>query len=143
MSLLALRGGVWPKALALLGIVGAIVYSLVVVAQVVRTPSLIVVLAGVGGVVLLPVWYTCLGLSCATSGNGASMRTFIIELSIASAGASRAQRETTASCRQRRVAGAVGPPGSGSRVPGYWREGPVLFRMGRAPHTREQKDWVS
>jgi hypothetical protein len=61
-SLLALRGGVWPKALALLGIVGAIVYSLVVVAQVVRTPSLIVVLAGVGGVVLLPVWYIWLGL---------------------------------------------------------------------------------
>jgi hypothetical protein len=62
VSLLALRGGVWPQPLALLGIVGAIVYSLAVVAQVVQTQPLLAILAGVGGVVLLPLWYIWLGL---------------------------------------------------------------------------------
>jgi hypothetical protein len=71
VSLLALRSGIfdpgerlgtWPKPLAFLGMVGAIVYSLVVVGQVVQTPSLIVILAGVGGVILIPLWYIWLGL---------------------------------------------------------------------------------
>jgi hypothetical protein len=62
VSLLALRGGTWPKLLASLGMVGAIVYSLAVVAQVVRAPPLLVILAGVGGVILVPIWYIWLGL---------------------------------------------------------------------------------
>src|SRR5258708_9708548 len=52
VSLLALRGGTWPKPLAYLGIVGAIVYSLAVVAQVVQTQPLLMILAGVGCVIL-------------------------------------------------------------------------------------------
>jgi hypothetical protein len=36
----------------------------------------------------------------------------------------------------------VGRPSSGGRVPGYWREGPVLFLVEHAPHAREQKDSV-
>ena len=67
-SLLALRGGTWPKPLAYLGIVGAIVYSLAVVAQVVQTQPLLVILAGVGGVVLLPIWYIWLGLRLRQAG---------------------------------------------------------------------------
>jgi hypothetical protein len=62
VSLLALRGGTWPMLLASLGIVGAIVYSLAVIAQVVQTPPLLVILAGVGGIILLPIWYIWLGL---------------------------------------------------------------------------------
>jgi hypothetical protein len=48
--------------LAVLGTIGAIVYSLAVVAQVVQTQPLLAILAGVGGVVLLPLWYIRLGL---------------------------------------------------------------------------------
>jgi Domain of unknown function (DUF4386) len=62
VSLLALRGGTWPKVLASLGIVGAILYWLVVVGQVFQTPTLIALIAGLGGVVLLPIWYIWLGL---------------------------------------------------------------------------------
>src|SRR5262249_41022621 len=51
VSLLALRGHAWPGLLAYLGIVGALVFWLAVVAQVVQTSTLLVVLAGVGGVV--------------------------------------------------------------------------------------------
>jgi hypothetical protein len=61
VNMLALRGGTWPKPLAFVGIVGAIVYSLVVVAQVAQIQSLIVILAGVG-VILIPLWYIWLGL---------------------------------------------------------------------------------
>jgi hypothetical protein len=61
VGVLALRGGTWPKPLAYVGIVGAIVYSLVVVAQVAQIPLLIVILAG-GGVFLIPLWYIWLGL---------------------------------------------------------------------------------
>jgi hypothetical protein len=67
VNLLALRGGTWPKPLALVGIVGAIVYSLVVVAQVAQIQSLIVILAG-GGVFLIPLWYIWLGLRLRKSG---------------------------------------------------------------------------
>jgi Domain of unknown function (DUF4386) len=66
VSVLALRGGAWPKPLALVGIVGAVVYSLVVVAQVAQTQSLIVILAG-GGVFLIPLWYIWLGLRLRTA----------------------------------------------------------------------------
>ncbi len=68
VSLLALRGGAWPRPLAYLGLVGAIVFWLSVVAQVVQTPTLLVILAGVGGVVLLPIWYMWLGLRLCKSG---------------------------------------------------------------------------
>jgi uncharacterized protein DUF4386 len=61
VSLLALRGA-WPQMLALLGIVGAIVYLLAVAAQVVQTQPLLAILAGVGGVILIPLWYIWLGL---------------------------------------------------------------------------------
>jgi|SRR6266545_5723336 len=62
VSLLALRGSAWPKPLAYLGIALAIAYWLVVVAEVIQTQSLIAILAGVGGLILVPIWYIWLGL---------------------------------------------------------------------------------
>ena len=50
------------QSLASLGFVGAIVYSLAEVSQVVQGQPLLAILAGVGGVVLLPLWYIWLGL---------------------------------------------------------------------------------
>ncbi len=62
VSLLALRGGMWPKLLAFVGISVALVYWLLLVGEVVQAQSLIAIIAGAGGVVLLPIWYTWLGL---------------------------------------------------------------------------------
>ena len=62
VSLLALRGGMWPKPVAAVGISVAIAYWLAVVGEVAQSQSLIAVLAGVGGLILLPLWYIWLGL---------------------------------------------------------------------------------
>jgi hypothetical protein len=55
------------QSLASLGIVGAIVYSLAKVSQVAQGLPLLAILAGVGGVVLLPTWYIWLGLRLRTA----------------------------------------------------------------------------
>jgi len=62
VSVLALHGGVWPKLLAYLGIALAIAYWLVVAAEVIQTQLLIAILAGIGGVIILPIWYIWLGV---------------------------------------------------------------------------------
>jgi Domain of unknown function (DUF4386) len=55
VSLLALRGGTWPQPLAWLGIGVALVYWVFVVGQVVQSQTLILV--GVGGAIIAPIWY--------------------------------------------------------------------------------------
>jgi uncharacterized protein DUF4386 len=62
VSLLALRGGPWPRPLAYVGIGGGIAYVLVVFGQAFQIQLLIAIVAGVGGVILIPLWYIWLGL---------------------------------------------------------------------------------
>lgn len=62
VSLLALRGGTWPALLAYMGIGGGIAYVLVVPGQVLQIQWLIAIIAGIGGVILIPIWYIWLGL---------------------------------------------------------------------------------
>jgi hypothetical protein len=68
VSLLALREGTWPKPLAWLGIGVAIVAWLSVVGEVVQTQSLFVILAGAGGIIVIPLWYIWLGLRLRRAG---------------------------------------------------------------------------
>jgi hypothetical protein len=62
VSLLALRGGTWPKVLAAVGIGVAIVSWLVVAGEVVQSQLLIAILGGAGGIIVIPLWYIWLGL---------------------------------------------------------------------------------
>ncbi len=62
VSLLALRGGTWPKPLAYVGIGFAIGYWLVVAGAVLQIQLLTAIAAGVGAVILGPIWYIWLGL---------------------------------------------------------------------------------
>ncbi len=71
VSLLALRGGMWPKPLAAVGIGVALMYWLAVVGEVAQSQILIGIFAGVGGVILLPIWYIWLGLRLRKASEGA------------------------------------------------------------------------
>jgi Domain of unknown function (DUF4386) len=67
VNLLALRGNRWPKGLAYLGIVVAIIYFIAVIpAGILGDLSLVV--AGVGGVVLAPIWYIWMGVNLRRKG---------------------------------------------------------------------------
>jgi Domain of unknown function (DUF4386) len=68
VSLLALRGGRWPKPLAWVGIGLALVYWLIVVGGVAPIPLLIELVAGVGALVLGTIWYIWLGLRLLRAG---------------------------------------------------------------------------
>lgn len=63
VSLLALRGGTWPKILAYVGIAVSIAYFLVVVSNVLNLATLLDIVAGVGGVILAPIWFIWMGLN--------------------------------------------------------------------------------
>jgi len=63
VNLLALRGSILPRLLAYLGIAVAIAYFLVVSSLVFpNLRGMILVAAGIGGVVLGPIWYIWIGL---------------------------------------------------------------------------------
>jgi hypothetical protein len=64
VSLLALRGGTWPKLLAFVGIGVALASWLVVVTTVTQTQSqsLLAIPGVIGLVILAPIWYIWLGL---------------------------------------------------------------------------------
>jgi hypothetical protein len=63
VSLLALRGNAFPRLLAYLGIAAAIAYFLVVISMVFPdVRGMILVVAGIGGVVLGPIWYIWMGV---------------------------------------------------------------------------------
>jgi hypothetical protein len=61
VSVLALRGGAWPKPVALMGIGVTLGLWLVVVGVVVQTQLPLTILAGVG-VIFVPIWFIWLGL---------------------------------------------------------------------------------
>ena len=62
VSLLALRGSTLPKLLAYDGIAVAIAYWLVVAGYVLGIGTLVAIAAGLGGVILAPIWYIWAGL---------------------------------------------------------------------------------
>lgn len=62
VSLLALKGSAWPKALSYVGIALAMVYWLIVVSFVFNIGILFSIVAGLGGVILAPIWYIGVGL---------------------------------------------------------------------------------
>ena len=62
VSVLALRTNVLPKLICYLGIVIAIAYWLVVAGFVFNFETLVAVAAGIGGVILGPIWYIWTGL---------------------------------------------------------------------------------
>ena len=63
ISLLALRGNIFPRPLAYLGVVVAIAYFLVVVTMVFPdVRGIILAVAALGGIVLAPLWYGWIGL---------------------------------------------------------------------------------
>jgi Domain of unknown function (DUF4386) len=68
VSLLALRGGIWPKALAYVGIGSAIVYWLAMTGIVLQLASVIRIKAGAGAFILVPLWYIWLGLRLRKAG---------------------------------------------------------------------------
>jgi Domain of unknown function (DUF4386) len=67
VSLLALRGGAWPKPLAYVGLGVAVVYWLAVAGIVFQIASALTLVAGGGALVLAPLWYIWLGLRLRTA----------------------------------------------------------------------------
>jgi hypothetical protein len=63
VNLLALRGNIWPKPLTYVGIAGAIMYWFVVAGFVLQVETLIAIAAGLGGVILGPIWLIWAGLT--------------------------------------------------------------------------------
>jgi hypothetical protein len=61
VNLLGLRVDTWPKPLAYLGLAVALMYGLALVGNVLGIPILFTIAAGLGGVVLAPIWYIWLG----------------------------------------------------------------------------------
>jgi hypothetical protein len=62
VSLLALRSGIWPRPLTYLGIAVTIVYWLIVASNFLQIQLFTAIVAGVGLVILTPIWYIWLGL---------------------------------------------------------------------------------
>lgn len=62
VSVLALREAIWPKALAYLGLASAVMYALVPVGTILDMELLIQIAAGLGGVVIVPIWLIWLGV---------------------------------------------------------------------------------
>lgn len=62
VNLLALRDGIWSKPFVYLGLVVAIVYWLIVASNFLQIQSFTSIVAGLGLVILTPVWYIWLGL---------------------------------------------------------------------------------
>ncbi len=68
VSLLALRGNIWPKLLAYVGIAVAIVYCLIVATNLLQSQLFTAIVGGIGGVILWPVWFIWLGLRLRKAG---------------------------------------------------------------------------
>ncbi len=61
INMLALRGNLWPKILAYVGIIGAIAYWLVVAGFVLQIGTLVAI-AAASAIIVGPVWYIWIGL---------------------------------------------------------------------------------
>ena len=61
VSLLALRGGAWPRPLAYVGIGLAVVSWLLPIANVINPQLLVPIVAALGGIVLGPIWFIWMG----------------------------------------------------------------------------------
>jgi len=62
VNILALREGKLPKLLGIIGIVGAILYALVVAGNVTGITLLIMIAAGLGGIIVGPIWFIWIGV---------------------------------------------------------------------------------
>ena len=62
VSIVALRRSVLPKALAYLGIAGAILYGVYVAGVTLKVPTLALVGAGLGASIIAPIWYIWVGV---------------------------------------------------------------------------------
>ena len=54
---LALRGGQWPKVLAIIGLILGIGNGLVIAGFLFGSPTLILIAAGLGAIILAPIWF--------------------------------------------------------------------------------------
>lgn len=70
VSLLALRGNIWPKSLAYVGIGVAIAYCLVVPTNLLQIQLFTAIVGGISGVISWPIWYIWLGLRLREVGAG-------------------------------------------------------------------------
>lgn len=70
VSLLAMRANTWPRPLSYIGIAVAVLYWLVVVSNVFGIDILLSIVAGLGGIVLAPIWYIWVGLLLRRPGAG-------------------------------------------------------------------------
>ena len=65
-----------PVSHAVLGVVAAASYLFIEIASVTNTPVLLLVSAGVGGLVVAPIWYTWLGVALRRSGRSEKAAAF-------------------------------------------------------------------
>jgi hypothetical protein len=62
INLLGLRGGAWPRPLAYLGLAGGVLYWCALAGNLFGIPLLFQLAAGLGGVILAPIWFAWVGL---------------------------------------------------------------------------------
>lgn len=62
VNVVALQKGAWPTPLAIVGILDAILYWTLVVGELFHKAKLFLLVAGLGGLILGPVWYIGVGL---------------------------------------------------------------------------------
>ncbi len=62
VNILALRGGMLPKVLSSIGILAAIMLGLVVAGEILGIVILNMIAAGLGGIILGPIWYIWIGV---------------------------------------------------------------------------------
>ncbi|MEO8354772.1 MAG: hypothetical protein ABI621_02555 [Chloroflexota bacterium] len=67
VSLLVLRSSAWPKALAYVGIALAVAYFLILASGIFELSGLTLIGAGIGGIILAPIWYIWMGLRLSDS----------------------------------------------------------------------------
>ena len=76
VNILALRANTWPRLLSYLGIATAIGYLLVLASAVIPALSgIILLVAGIGGIVLGPIWYGWMGVMLLRTGRQAENAT--------------------------------------------------------------------
>jgi len=62
VNVIALQRGLWPTSLAIVGLVGAVLYWMLVVGALFHKGKILLLVAGLGGLILGPIWYIWVGL---------------------------------------------------------------------------------